>query len=84
MARLLDETFLKVHPATALWWQQRDLCRRCANYRETPSESRTKMSVTQRCALRPNHRGGCVEMRAMGAPCGPRGALFVAREERAA
>ena len=77
MPTLLSETFLTIHPATALWFTQREQCLRCANALLTrPYEGETIM----RCkALRQGgaHGAGyCIDARAENGPCGPNATLF--------
>lgn len=81
----LDERFLKMHERTALWHQQREKCRACANL-ETE-----EMARVMRCKLVPiatedqrasNMFAGrgltayCIDAREPGAACGPDAKLF--------
>lgn len=94
--RYLDETFLQVHPATAAWFAQRDLCRRCAWMAE-PEEGKgmrcTAASADDHAAAVGSwggYRGPipldsvyCIDARLPGAPCGPEGSLFAPVKETA-
>jgi hypothetical protein len=79
MAATLSETFLTVHPATALWWQQREQCLRCANSvagagHEGEGVLRcTAVRIAPRRS-RPTLGAYCIDARA-GA-CGPEATLF--------
>lgn len=35
--QIIDTRFLRLHPVTALWWQQRGQCRQCVNYIDSAS-----------------------------------------------
>lgn len=76
----LDPRFLTVHPATALWWEQRQQCERCRH---------VEIDVPQMRCRKINHpigtgKGGagrvikmyCIDARLPGQPCGPDAALF--------
>lgn len=91
VGRLLDERFLRPHPRTALWWQQREQCRACAHCVEVVLDAgRDGASMSQRCARGTSYGPGrrsrvlndsaaCIHMRDEGMPCGPEGRLFEAR-----
>lgn len=79
-----DRTFLRLHPATALWWRQRPKCRACAHYiadvqhdrsnsGERCSASRVRINAGRRSRTITMH---CIDARIDGAPCGPAAALF--------
>jgi hypothetical protein len=77
MATLRSE-FLTTHPATALWWQQRAQCERCAHVRVKMEAFERAMPV-MRCAVVRTPAGRqelayCIDARA-GA-CGPDAQLF--------
>lgn len=79
MPRRLDETFLRVHPRTALWWEQRKLCRSCSNYTDYGS------GRGETCgAVAGGPRGGTSCIEARETHCGPKAVLFVVRRERLA
>lgn len=76
---LIDTTFLKVHPRTALWWQQREQCERCAYVKPTASgamtctrTSRAEATATVdpmgRAELSAERREAVQRMRADGMP----------------
>ena len=78
MAATLSETFLTVHPATELWWQQREQCLRCANV-DRRLEGQKDLSEVLRCKVVRTPAGRkewayCIDARA-GA-CGPEATLF--------
>ena len=91
----LDTRFLEVHPATALWWEQRAKCRACANHKVSAlgAELCTKMTQhehAQKWHSRNLARGfdkrrgniaylPCIDGRAEGLPCGPDAKLFEAK-----
>lgn len=64
----MDPRFLAVHPATALWWQQRGKCEACVHVRRV---GKTAMYCTASPA--PSRVGfyPCIDARAEGARCGP-------------
>jgi hypothetical protein len=75
--------FLKVHPATELWWQQRDLCARCAHCKR--DDTAMRCMVTKSAHSTPWMRAAgsdqryCIDARLLGAPCGPQAMLFTPR-----
>jgi hypothetical protein len=76
MATLLSE-FLRVHPATALWWQQREQCERCQHC--TLREGYEGEGVMRCKMLRQGGAGGagyCIDARDEEGPCGPNARLF--------
>ena len=82
--RITDATMLQPHPATVVWWQQRDKCRACAHY--LPSVEGARDRGGERCQRVRARIGGagkgrhihtyCPDARAEGAECGPEAALF--------
>lgn len=64
------------------WGQERELCKRCAHYRERIAGTKhSGKTVVMRCALNRKSSaaadyGSCIDMRYDGA-CGRLGALFV-------
>lgn len=84
--RVLDERFLTVHPRTALWWEQRELCRKCEHLHERVNETPTSCrgtSTSLQCSVTagkgPHGWAACIEAREEGKGCGPEGKLFSAR-----
>lgn len=90
----LDPTFLTLHPATALWWEQRKQCERCKHV-DARSDT-NKQSVGQtvlRCKLFPTQDkvtgllrgaqalGYCIDARMKNNPCGPDARLFKEKTE---
>ena len=51
MATLLSETFLTVHPATALWFAQREQCQRCAHVSRRLEGTDRESSEVLRCQV---------------------------------
>lgn len=87
---MIDMTFLRPHPATAVWWSQRDQCAGCAHMVESPGALRGGMRCTvsplgcetQRArAYETRQIVGmyCIDARAEGGPCGPSAGLFSPR-----
>jgi hypothetical protein len=77
MATLLSETFLRVHPATELWWQQREQCMRCGNALLTrPYEGETILRCTMLRQGGAHGSGYCIDARGLDGPCGPEAKLF--------
>ena len=88
----IDDTYLKVHPRTLLWWEQRKQCYDCANLslRETPS-GYGKGSMVMECLAsgsrpssskiqgRPREHSTCIEMRDEGQACSTEALLFRAK-----
>jgi hypothetical protein len=74
MSRIIDERFLAVHPRTALWWEQRKLCRSCFNYTDHGA------GRGESCEAVPGGpRGGTSCIEARDTQCGSKAVLFVAR-----
>lgn len=78
MTTLLRSEFLSPHPATALWWEQRPTCERCAHVRVKIEGHKDRTQVL-RCNVVRNPVGRqfqsyCIDARA-GA-CGPEAKLF--------
>ena len=72
--------FLVVHPRTALWWEQREVCRRCVNQAETPLTRKANNGVAgggMTCSAAA-HTDSCISARDAGAACGPDARLFKA------
>lgn len=69
------------HPATLLWWEQREQCRSCAHYRHDE-----KLHTGERCAQAPlahpyrsparSQLQYCIDARLPEGPCGPDAKLF--------
>ena len=76
----IDGRFLTPHPATALWWQQREQCARCAHVLNQLENFPRAMPV-MRCKVTPVSVGRqphayCIDARAEGSACGPDAKLF--------
>ena len=77
--------FLKLHPATELWWQQRELCSRCTHCKR--DDTAMRCTVTRNARSTPwlrasgNHHRYCIDARLLGAECGPQGMLFSPKKE---
>lgn len=86
--RATDAAWLQLHPATALWQQQREKCRACAHH--LPSVEGARDRGGERCgALRIRMGGGgkgrrvhpyCPDVRAEGGKCGPGAAMFTPKK----
>lgn len=83
LPRIIDERFLRVHPRTALWWEQREQCKRCAHVRHRPQKFTGKGNTNgsglgMSCAVSPARWGeaSCIGARDLGSPCGPDADLF--------
>lgn len=87
----MDTRFLRVHPATQAWWEQRDLCEKCKHMilREgNEGESIMRCAVTTPTTgnegiqamrqIRRIDKMYCIDARLEGQACGPEGRLFVA------
>ena len=82
--RILDERFLTVHPATALWWRQRKLCERCKHLEQVTDAS--GKGILMQCGKastwsafgRQDHRA-CVQARSEHGCCGAEAKLYEAR-----
>lgn len=66
--------FLRLHPATELWWTRRSRCESCANL---------QLGSGMRCKVTPAPRANgqrellyCIDAREEGQPCGPDARLF--------
>lgn len=78
----LDTTFLRLHPRTALWWEQREQCRVCSQHAKVGRSEDV-------CLLPGNNIKGkgrtpgvpCITSRDEGSPCGPGAARFTPKEE---
>ena len=75
----------EVHPATELWWEQRDKCRGCAHHFRFTLKRRYGDDVGgERCKACPAERGKrdylyCIDARLESGPCGPDAKLFSPR-----
>jgi hypothetical protein len=74
---------LELHPATALWWAQREQCRACAHYtrNKAHADQRHEGYTGERCTARRADQGlreflYCIDARLPGAFCGPDAAMF--------
>ena len=81
MPTLLSDTFLTIHPATELWWQQREQCLRCAHVSRRLEGTDRKSSEVLRCQvarapLGRRERAYCIDARLPDGPCGPEAKLF--------
>lgn len=79
MATLLSDEFLRVHPATALWWDQREQCARCAHV-DRKLEGHKDVTEVLRCKVTPVKVGRqpwayCIDARSTG-ECGLEAKLF--------
>jgi hypothetical protein len=87
----IDTRFLTLHPRTAVWWEQREQCMRCAHMTErgdTSNGLRKPGSETggMRCLKVERKIGSdfagrhiqiyCIDAREEGGKCGPAGLLF--------
>lgn len=76
------------HPATLLWWEQRDTCRRCAHHEVgTLIRPHGDGLGGERCRAAPAERGRreflyCIDARLEGGPCGLDAKLFVAKVQK--
>jgi hypothetical protein len=83
MPRPIDERYLAVHPATQVWWSQREKCRSCAFLVTVPSDSD---DPAMRCKVAPPNRRKnngrpygylfCIDARLETESCGPLAALW--------
>ena len=85
----IDQTFLRVHPATALWWQQREQCKscrhmrlleggvlRCAAAHHPDAQVRLMLSARAGADVRPY----CIDARGEKGDCGPDARLWEGKE----
>ena len=80
----IDTRFLTVHPATAVWWQQRDKCESCVHFnlqegREGESIMRCRAALVFRHPLRPERGVYCIDVRDEDGPCGPDARMYERR-----
>jgi len=80
MATLLSDRFLTIHPATALWFTQREQCQRCAHVSRRLEGTDRESSEVLRCQVVRTPLGRresayCIDARATG-ECGPEAKLF--------
>lgn len=78
----LDQRFLRIHPRTALWFEQRETCERCANCIVMPPlAGRNSGNGGMRCALN-KPEPYCIDMREVGdSTCGPEARFFKEKTE---
>ncbi len=76
MATLLSETFLRVHPATAAWWERRSSCESCRHL--NLREGHEGEGIMRCTAVRVDQRASrdllgayCIDVRDEAGPCGP-------------
>lgn len=85
---IIDQTFLKPHWRTVLWWAEREQCRRCKHMSIRPTRPRnggrsagSEVGGGWVCAMVPGGPGGagtsCIDARERG--CGPDATRFEAR-----
>lgn len=90
--RQLDDRFLAVHPATSLWWEQREQCETCKHLRLKQGDGN---EAVMRCAVakHPNQlirqmlaarttadlRPYCIDSRSKTGSCGPDASLYEPR-----
>jgi len=73
------------HPATELWWTQREKCRRCTHhFRFTLRRRDGEDAGGERCRACPDKQGKraflyCIDARLADGPCGPDARLFSPR-----
>lgn len=83
---------IPIHPATLLWWEQRDKCRACAHHHAVELSSRKNFgpgSGGERCTaskyahvkLQGTEHMYCIDARLDGGPCGPEAKLFKEKDE---
>jgi hypothetical protein len=74
-----------VHPRTALWWQQRETCLKCANVQLKTvgtGDNECRVMHCKKAFTRTMNNGrvdnrSCLAMRDEGAACGPDAKLLV-------
>ena len=79
--RQFDERFLAVHPATSLWWGQRDQCETCRffNLREGHEGEAIMRCIAALKFHRPSREMlgiYCIDARSENGPCGPDAKLW--------
>lgn len=91
---LIDRTFLRVHPATRVWWMRRDKCRACRWYirgEDTKHDMGSERCGAYRASKPGPHRYNhewCIDARSEGwerddgqdGLCGPGARLFEPRQ----
>ena len=80
----LDPQFRTLHPATALWWEQRKQCEGCKHLDAQPDPGlQSSDQIVMRCKLTPTREtevfAYCIDARLPGAPCGPGARLYELR-----
>ena len=86
---IFDKRFLTIHPATALWFEQREKCRVCKHCWVSPltnADGSRKVSgggwyCTEESSVKRVVRQTCSDARATDQPCGPDGLLFQPKTE---
>ena len=72
----IDQTFLRVHPATQTWWQQRGECESCRHLLVTAHHEGERI---MRCRVAkqkgPNGAQYCIDARGEEGVCGPQAKL---------
>lgn len=80
----LDPRFLSIHPSTALWFEQRKLCDKCANCSRPPVKANGIAVSVYRCLAMPvpvkGKYGFCIEARDADGVCGPNATKFQPKE----
>lgn len=78
----------ELHPATALWWKQRDKCRACVHHFEFKLSYRIHGDENggERCRACPAQQGKraflyCIDARLADGPCGLDARLFEGKEQ---
>lgn len=80
----INDRFLSVHPATLLWWEQREQCRTCSHMIYNPLSMPVKemRCYAAPCKLAPSPPRGrhvqayCIDARLPGGCCGPEATLY--------
>jgi hypothetical protein len=71
-----DQRFLTLHPRTALWWQQREQCRRCEHHLETQFAGKAGGQESCAVSVDGSRLLPCIDAREEGGVCGPRARFF--------
>ena len=72
----IDQRFLTPHPATALWWEQREKCEKCVHLNRQSYAIRCTKTTSIDDFRKSVSYAYCIDARLEGAPCGPNAALF--------
>jgi hypothetical protein len=78
--------YWKVHPRTALWWIEREQCRRCSFHRSdghADACDHPRAIIGAGRARAGNGGATCISVRDEGGACGPAGRLFTERKGKA-